>query len=55
MFNDPNVDWSSLVQLGLEEELLNLYSLEEQKKHEERRDRKLIQLLIHKKSSQKSI
>ena len=55
MFNDPDVDWSSVVKLGLEEEILNLYSLEEQKKHEERRDHKLIQLLIHKKSSEKSI
>ena len=55
MFDDPDVDWSSVVQLGLEEELLNLYSLEEQKKQEKRRDHKLIQLLIHKKSSEKSI
>jgi L-gulonate 3-dehydrogenase len=55
MFNDPDVDWSSVVQLGLEEELLNLYCLEEQKKHEERRDHKLIQLLVHKKSSEKLI
>ncbi len=55
MFNDPDVDWSSVVKLGLEEELLNLYSLEEQKKHEERRDHKLIQFIIHKKSSEKSI
>ena len=54
IFNDPSVDWSSVVQLGLEEELLNLYSLEEQKKHEESRDDKLIQLLILKKSSEKS-
>ena len=55
MFNYPDADWSSVVKLGLEEELLNLYSLEEQKKHEERRDHNLIQLLIHKKSSEKSI
>ena len=52
MFNDPDMNWPSVVQLGLEKELLNLYSLEGQKKHEERRDRKLIQLLIHKKSSE---
>ena len=52
MFNDPDMNWPSVVQLGLEKELLNLYSLEGQKKHEERRDQKLIQLLLHKKSSE---
>jgi 3-hydroxyacyl-CoA dehydrogenase len=49
MFNKPDIDWLSIVKLGLEEELLNQYQLDEREKHEEERDYNLIQLLIHKK------
>lgn len=53
MFNKPDIDWLSIVKLGLEEELLNQYQLDEREKHEEERDHNLIQLLIHKKLSEK--
>lgn len=53
MFNKPDIDWLSIVKLGLEEELLNQYQLDEREKHEEERDYNLIQLLIHKKLAEK--
>ena len=48
MFNKPNMDWSSVVKLGLEEELLNLYQLSDREKHEKERDEKLTKLFLHK-------
>ena len=53
MFNKPDIDWLSIVKLGLEEELLNQYQLDEREKYEEERDYNLIQLLIHKKLAEK--
>ena len=41
MFNKPDMDWSSVVKLGLEEELLNLYPLSDLEKYEKERDDKL--------------
>ena len=48
MFNKPDMDWSSVVKLGLEEELLNLYQLSDREKHEKERDDKLTKLFLHK-------
>ena len=48
MFNKPDIGWSSVVKLGLEEELLNLYQLSELEKHEKERDNKLTELILHK-------
>ena len=48
MFNKPEIDWSSIVELGLEEELLKLYPLSEREKHEKDRDNKLTKLILHK-------
>ena len=48
MFNKPDIDWSSVVKLGLEEELLNLYQLSDREKHERERDDKLTKLFLHK-------
>ena len=48
MFNKPNMDWSSVVKLGLEEELLNLYQLSSREKQEKERDDKLTKLFLHK-------
>ena len=48
MFNKPNMDWSSVVKVGLEEELLNLYQLSDREKHEKERDDKLTKLFLHK-------
>jgi 3-hydroxyacyl-CoA dehydrogenase len=53
MFNTPDMDWSSVVKLGLEEELLNLYQLSDREKHEQERDDKLTKLFLHKKSLKK--
>ena len=50
MFNKREIDWSSIVELGLEEELLSLYKLSERDKHEEQRDTKLTKLILHKNS-----
>ena len=54
MFQESDANWSELVKDGLEAELLKLYSLDEHGKHEEQRNKKLIQLLIHKIRSEKS-
>ena len=48
MLNKPEIDWSSIVELGLEEELLKLYPLSEREKHEKDRDIKLTKLILHK-------
>ena len=48
MFNKPDMDWSSVVKVGLEEELLNLYQLSDREKHEKERDDKLTKLILHK-------
>ncbi|MCH1413504.1 MAG: 3-hydroxyacyl-CoA dehydrogenase [Rhodobacteraceae bacterium] len=48
MFNKPDMDWSSVVKLGLEKELLNLYPLSDKEKHEKERDDKLTKLFLHK-------
>ena len=48
MFNKPDIDWSSVVKLGLEEELLNLYQLSDREKQEKERDDKLTKLFLHK-------
>ena len=53
MFNKPDIGWSSIIKLGLEEELLTQYQLDDREKHEETRDHKLIRLTIHKSSSEK--
>ena len=50
MFNKPEIDWSSIVELGLEEELLSLYQLSEREKHERQRDTRLTKLILHKNS-----
>lgn len=54
MFQGSDANWSELVEDGLDAELLKLYSLDEHGKHEEQRNKKLIQLLIHKIRSEKS-
>ncbi len=54
MFQGSDASWSELVEDGLDAELLKLYSLDEYGKHEEQRNKKLIQLLIHKIQSEKS-
>ena len=48
MFNKTDIGWSSVVKLGLEEELLNLYQISEREKHEKERDSKLTELILHK-------
>ena len=48
MFNKSDIEWSSAVKLGLEEELLKLYHLSEREKHEKERDTKLTELILHK-------
>ncbi len=48
MFNKSDIGWSSVVKLGLEEELLKLYHLSEREKHEKERDTKLTELILHK-------
>ena len=48
MFNNPDIEWASVLKLGLEEELLNLYKLRESEKHEKERDNKLTELILHK-------
>ena len=48
MYNNPDIEWASVLKLGLEEELLNLYNLREREKHEKDRDNKLAELILHK-------
>ena len=48
MLKKPEIDWSSIVELHLEEELLKLYPIGEREKHEKDRDLKLTKLILHK-------
>ena len=48
MYNNPDSEWASVLKLGLEEELLNLYKIREREKHEKDRDNKLAELILHK-------
>ena len=54
MFDKLDIKWSSVVKLGLEEELLNLYQLSELERHEAERDNKLTELILHKINSSNS-
>ena len=48
MFNKNDIEWSSAVKLGLEEELIRLYPLSQREKHEKERDSKLTKITLHK-------
>ena len=48
IFNKTDIEWSSVVNLGLEEELIKLYPLSEREKQERERDNKLTKLTLHK-------
>ena len=48
IFNKTDIEWSSVVNLGLEEELIKLYPLSEREKQERVRDNKLTKLTLHK-------
>ena len=48
MFSKPDIEWSVVLKHGLEEELLNLYKLDERGKYERERDNKLTELILHK-------
>ena len=48
MYNNPDIEWASVLKLGLEEELLHLYKMREREKHEKDRDNKLAELILHK-------
>ena len=48
MFEKLNIEWSSVIKLGLEQELLKLYDLGEREKYEKDRDYKLTKLILHK-------
>ena len=48
MFNKSDIEWSSIVKNGLEEELLKLYQPSDREKHEKDRDTKLAELILHK-------
>ena len=48
MFEKLNIEWSSVIKLGLEQELLKLYDLGEREKYENERDNKLTKLILHK-------
>ena len=48
MFDNLNIEWSSVIKLGLEQELLKLYDLGEREKYEKDRDYKLTKLILHK-------
>ena len=48
MFNKSDIEWSSIVKHGLEEELLKLYQPSDREKHEKDRDTKLAELILHK-------
>ena len=48
MFNKSDIEWSSIVKHGLEEELLKLYQPSDREKHEKDRDSKLAELILHK-------
>ena len=48
MYNNHDIEWASVLKLGLEEELLHLYKIREREKHEKDRDNKLAELILHK-------
>ena len=48
MFEHLDIEWSSVIKLGLEEELLKLYDLSEREKYEKDRDNRLTKLILHK-------
>ena len=48
MFTKPDIEWASILKLGLEEELVNLYKLCENEKYEKDRDNKLAEIILHK-------
>ena len=48
MFEHLGIEWSSVIKLGLEEELLKLYDLSEREKYEKDRDNRLTKLILHK-------
>ena len=48
MFENLDIEWSSVIKLGLEQELLKLYDLGEREKYENERDNKLTKLILHK-------
>ena len=48
MFENLDIEWSSVIKLGLEQELLKLYNLGEREKYEKDRDNKLTKLILHK-------
>lgn len=48
MFNKSDIEWSSIVKHGLEEELLKIYQPSDREKHEKDRDTKLAELILHK-------
>ena len=48
MFANLDIQWSSVIKLGLEQELLKLYDLGEREKYEKDRDNRLTKLILHK-------
>ena len=48
IFENLDIEWSSVIKLGLEQELLKLYDLGEREKYEKDRDIKLTKLILHK-------
>ena len=48
MFDNLDIQWSSVIKLGLEKELLKLYNPDEREKYEKDRDNKLTKLILHK-------
>jgi 3-hydroxyacyl-CoA dehydrogenase len=48
IFNKTDIEWSSIVNRGLEEEPIKLYPLSEREKQERERDNKLTKLTLHK-------
>ena len=51
MFNNPSLDWSSVLENGLKEEILNLFDETKRENFEKQRDDKLAKLILHKRSS----
>jgi hypothetical protein len=50
MFNNPSLDWSSVLENGLKEEILNLFDETKRENFEKQRDDKLAKLILHKRS-----
>ena len=51
MFNNPSLDWSSVLENGLKQEILNLFDETKRENFEKQRDDKLAKLILHKRSS----